>query len=322
MLYRLSIQNRTPGELRQLASERRELAGSKDGHLKRLLLNEAKQLEFYLEFRSWMDRTAAHQAGERAQAARQAVPKSIDLSPLLETLSHRMGLSVDDQQALLPTAQARWLTKGEMIVDQEERSAPFLLLCSGAVRATRTLEDGSQQIVSVFLPGDPLNSGDFVLGFSLTSISTFTSALVLSIPAAELRMLFEQRPAIMRAMWRETALQASIQREWMIWLGRKTAEARLAHFLCEVAYRMQAGKKEFDEFEFPLTQGELADILGLSTVHVNRVLQQLRSKKLVELSQGRLSIRNRPGLYEAAEFDPRYLEVANTTQSSVATGAR
>ena len=92
-------------------------------------------------------------------------------------------------------------------------------------------------------------------------------------------------------------------------LGRRTAQMRLAHFLCEVSYRLQLrGRNDLDAFEFPLTQSELADILGLSTVHVNRVLQALRSRGLIELSRNLLVIRNRTGLYEIAEFDPGYLQ--------------
>jgi CRP-like cAMP-binding protein len=129
----------------------------------------------------------------------------------------------------------------------------------------------------------------------------------LSIPAAELHPLLELRPEIVRGLWRATAWRASVQKEWLIWLGRKPAGARLAHLLCEIACRSGSSRRESDDFEFPLTQRELGDILGLSTVHVNRVLQQLRSGKLVDLSRGRLIIRDRAGLYQAAEFDPAYL---------------
>jgi CRP-like cAMP-binding protein len=306
MLHRLTLQSRSYGELRQLASERRTLATSKDGHLRGLLLNEAALLDFYATLRAWMDRTAALPP-EAAAAALSPQSSAFDLAPLLATLSRRMGLSVVDQQALLSIAQLRNLAKGELIVEEGSESVPLLLLCSGVARATRTLEDGGQQIVSVCLPGDPLNPGDFVLGRAGISISTFSPALVLSIPAAELHPLLELRPAIVRGLWRATAWRASVQKEWLIWLGRKPAEARLAHLLCEIACRSGSSRRESDDFEFPLTQRELGDILGLSTVHVNRVLQQLRSSKLVDLSRGRLIIRDQAGLYQAAEFDPAYL---------------
>jgi len=269
--------------------------------------NEAALLDFYAELRAWMDRTPPSEGGAQTTAATSSRSATFDLSPLLCTLGRRMGLSIADQQALLSISQARNVAKGEMIIEEGGGPVPLLLLCSGVVRATRTLEDGSQQIVALCLPGDPLNPGDFVLGRSGISISTFSPALVLSISAAELNPVLEQRPAILRGLWRETAWRASVQREWLIWLGRKPAEARLAHLLCEIACRSVSSQRDIDDVEFPLTQRELGDILGLSTVHVNRVLQQLRNSKLVDLSRGRLIIRDRDGLYQAAEFDPAYL---------------
>jgi len=311
MLHRLTLQGRSCDELRQLASERRALAASKDGNLRALLLNEATLLEFYGELRAWMDRTAMPPSQRAAQAIAATSHRSsaFDLSPILSTFARRMGLSLADQRSLLSISQARNVAKGEMIIEEGGSSVPLLLLCSGVARATRTLEDGSQQIVAVCLPGDILNPGDFVLGRSGISISTLSSALVLSISAPELHLLLQQQPTIVRGLWRETAWRASVQREWLIWLGRKPAEARLAHFLCEVASRSLTSGRETDDFEFPLTQRELGDILGLSTVHVNRVLQQLRNSKLVDLSRGRLIVRDRVGLYQAAEFDPTYLEL-------------
>jgi CRP-like cAMP-binding protein len=110
-------------------------------------------------------------------------------------------------------------------------------------------------------------------------------AVILPVPLPELYRLVIDRPAIGRALWLETATQAAIQQEWIVGLGRRTAQTRLAHFLCEVSYRLQLrGRNDLDAFEFPLTQSELADILGLSTVHVNRVLQVLRSRGLIEQS--------------------------------------
>jgi CRP-like cAMP-binding protein len=310
MLHRVTIQGRTHGELRQLASERRSLADAKEGRLRTLLLSEARLLDFYAELRSWMDRTAVSPSDGEAQPAPRVLTQSSDLSPLLAALTRRMGLSVVDQQALLSIAQARNFAKDEMIVEEGARSVPLLLLCSGVARSARTLEDGSQQIASIFLPGDLLNPGDFVLGGCRNSISTCSPALVLSISAGQLYPLLGKRPAIIRALWRDTAWKAAIHREWLIWLGRKPAEARLAHLLCEIACRSQAVSIGPDKVDFPLTQRELGDILGLSTVHVNRVLQQLRSRRLVGLSRGRLTILDRQGLYEAAEFDSAYLDDA------------
>src|ERR1700758_3949675 len=137
-----------------------------------------------------------------------------------------------------------------------------------------------------------LNPGELTFERSLTSVHVLTPRRRRSIPLPELYRLVIDRPTIGRALWLETATQAAIQQEWILGLGRRMAQTRLAHFLCEVSCRLQLrGRNDLDAFEFPMTQGELADILGLSTVHVNRVLQALRSRGLIELGRNRLVIR-------------------------------
>jgi CRP-like cAMP-binding protein len=326
MLHQLSIRNRTPEELRQLASQRRELAISKEGRVKTLLLSEAKLLEFHAELRLWMDRTESRQSDHGSAGDRAALPRAIARSSshdrVLTTLSSRMGLPMVDQQALVAAMQPRQFAKGEVIIEEDGSLSSLFLLCDGAARATRTLEDGSQQVVAILLSGDPLNPGDLVLGRSRVSTTALAPALVLSMPVVELFSLMDKRPAIMRGLWRETALRLSIQREWLTWLGQKPAETRMAHLLCEIAWRLQTAENDNEIFELPLTQREFADTLGLSCVHVNRVLQQMRRRKLIDLNRGRLIIRNKEGLYEVAEFDPAYLKISDAALSGEDSGGR
>jgi CRP-like cAMP-binding protein len=233
-----------------------------------------------------------------------------DLAPFVTKLPPRMGLSVSDQRALLRTASApRHALKGACLVEEGAELSSLLILCSGMARAVRTLSDGNEQIVAVFVEGDALNAGQIVFRQSRKSIYALTAAICLSIPLRQLNELMVSHPAIVRALWSETAAQAAIQQEWMVWLGRRTAQIRLAHFLCEVSHRLQlSGRDTRAAFEFPLTQRDLADTLGLSPVHVNRTLQVLRSRGLIELTRSRLTILDKEGLYEIAEFDPQYLD--------------
>jgi CRP-like cAMP-binding protein len=235
---------------------------------------------------------------------------SNDLSGLIARSLSRIGLNLADQRALLAGAsQPRHAQKDETLIEQSEEISSLLFLCNGMARAVRTLVDGRQQIVAVFVAGDTLNAGDLPFPQARNSISALTPAICLSIPMKHLNHVMAGHPAIARALWLETAAQAAIQQEWMVWLGRHMAHTRLAHFLCEVSYRLQLnGPEARDAFEFPLTQRELADTLGLSPVHVNRMLQLLRSRGLIEFSRQKLMIRNRAGLYEVAEFEPRYLD--------------
>jgi CRP-like cAMP-binding protein len=235
---------------------------------------------------------------------------SYDLAAFFTKLSSRMALNPAAEKSLLAGAMPpRSAQKDECLIEQDEETASLIVLCSGMARAVRTLSDGRQQIVAVFVAGDTLNATDIPFLHARNSVSALTSAICLSIPLRHLDNLLRDHPAIARALWLETAARSAIQQEWMVWLGRRTAQARLAHFLCEVSYRLQlSGLTSGDGFEFPLTQRELGDALGLSPVHVNRTLQLLRSQGLIELSHQRLTIRDKKGLYEVAEFDPRYLD--------------
>ena len=319
MLNRLTISSRSPRELRELAHERRVLAAGKDERIKALLLREATLLESYAGLREWMEsadrRWGVRSTGPAGSAApNEGHAAQVSLtgpSVLAKHAATRLALDAADQQALLGLAVPRHVLKGEMVREEGETLSSLAILCSGMAKATRTLADGTQQIVAVYVGGDLLNAGDLPFGHSSTTISALTSAILLSVPLPALHSLMEQRPAITRALWRETAAKAAIAQEWMIGLGRRTAEARLAHFLCEMACRLQLGHADFGTgIDLPLTQQDLSDVLGLSAVHVNRVLQGLRAAGLIALERGRLEILDRGGLYEVAEFEAHYLKGA------------
>jgi CRP-like cAMP-binding protein len=312
MLRQLSIHSRSAGELRQLAVERREQAATKTGSIRALLLKEAQLLEFQVELRNWADRANIETRADGRRDFRPASLPSVpyELAPLVAKMSSRLGLAATDQQAFLAAASLpRFVQKGQSLIEQGEDVAELVVLCSGMTQTVRTLSDGRQQIVAVSVAGDMLNAGGLLFQQAHNSTLALTPAICLSMPFRLVEALTKTRPAIARALWLETAAQAAIQQEWMVWLGRRAAQTRLAHFLCEISYRLQPTRSgPRDEFEFPLTQRDLADLLGLSSVHVNRTLQVLRSQGIIELSHQRLTVRNRAGLYEMAEFDPRYLD--------------
>ena len=312
MLRQLTIHNRSTGDLRQLAVERRELAATKSGSIRALLLKEAQLLEFQVALRTWVERSGNEIWTDGREGLKPASLPSVPfyLAPLITKLSCQMGLAAADQQAFLAAASLpRFVRKGECLIAQGENVTALMVICNGMTRTVRTLSDGKQQIVAVSVAGDMLNSGGLLFPQAGNSTFALTPTTCLSLPFKEVEALAKTRPAIGHGLWLETAAQAAIQQEWMVWLGRRSAQTRLAHFLCEVTYRLQlSGSAARDSFEFPLTQRELADLLGLSSVHVNRTLQALRGQGLIELGQHRLTLRDRAGLYEIAEFDPRYLK--------------
>src|SRR4051794_6662870 len=147
MLRQLSIHNRSAGELRQLAIERRELAATKTGSVRALLLKEAQLLEFQVELRTWVEQSN-HQARPDGRKDRPLGLPSIPhyLGPLMTKLSSRLGLATADQQAFLATASLpKFVAKEECLIEQGEDPGALIVVCSGMTQTIRTLADGKQQ---------------------------------------------------------------------------------------------------------------------------------------------------------------------------------
>ena len=151
------------------------------------------------------------------------------------------------------------------------------------------------------------------------SLMTLTPCKLAFIPHQSLTELMRRCPRIADVMWRDTLIDAAIFREWMMGIGRRSAETRIAHVLCEVLVKMRAvGLANGHECDLPITQAELGDALGLSTVHVNRSLQELRGAGLIEWRRGALCVLNWEGLKKAGEFDPAYLHLNAEHENAVA----
>ena len=142
------------------------------------------------------------------------------------------------------------------------------------------------------------------------SISTISQCRVGFITHDNLRDLCDRYPRLASAFWRETLIDASIFREWVMNIGQREAYNRMAHVLCELVTRLRAvGLVEDHSCNLPITQGEFADALGVTTVHVNRVLQAMRADGLIELSGDRLFVPDWDRLKEVGEFNPTYLHL-------------
>jgi len=120
--------------------------------------------------------------------------------------------------------------------------------------------------------------------------------------------LIEKRPAIARALWRETLVDAAIFRAWIVNLGARSASARLAHLLAELRQRLAAvGLAADDEFEFPITQAELGEALGITAVHVNRVISHFRNSGVLDIRRNRVRLKDFERLAEIGGFNELYL---------------
>jgi CRP-like cAMP-binding protein len=194
------------------------------------------------------------------------------------------------------------------IVSDAEQSNEVHLVTSGFAYRYKQLWSGSRQITGFLIPGDFCDLRTWLLGRMDHSVSALGNCELAVIPHRHLFALVERDTRLALNVWRETMIDAGISCEWLTNLGRRSAYSRLSHLLCEIWYRLHiAGLAQDCSYDFPVTQTELADALGLSVVHVNRTLQQLRANGLVGSQSTRITLLDLPRLKEAAEFDPTYL---------------
>lgn len=174
----------------------------------------------------------------------------------------------------------------------------------------KQLPDGRRQIVSFFIPGDLCDANVFILREMDHSIGAITKVRYAEILPDDFEHLMSSSPRITQALWWHELVVAAVQREWTTNVGQRSAYERIAHLLCELFIKLrQVGLTEGDSCDFPLTQMDLADATGLTSVHVNRTLQELRANGLIELASKRLRIPNLKALMGASMFNPNYLHL-------------
>lgn len=196
------------------------------------------------------------------------------------------------------------------IVREGEPPRVIRVVLNGWACRYSLLEDGRRQITGFFLPGDIFDLNNFVLKKMDHSIRALSMVQCVSLSHLEFEKLTFGRPRIMQALWWETLVSAAIQREWTVNLGQRSALERLAHLLCELHIRLKViGLVLDDTFDFPVTQLELADTLGLTAVHVSRTLKTLRSRNLIRLEDHQLQILDFGELCRIAMFDANYLHL-------------
>ena len=233
-------------------------------------------------------------------------------SALVLRLDRYTRLSQSDREALeqlyrLPLQKVSART--DLIREGDNPRHVRLIVDGWACRYKSTLE-GSRQIVGFFIPGDFCDFNVYILRQMDHSISTITRARVAQITPDKVEALTADRPRIAQAFWWHELVNASIQREWLLSLGQRAAFQRIGHLFVELFYRLRiAGLVEGDSCDFPLTQNDLAEATGLTPVHVNRTIQELRREGLVELDRKRLRIPNLGALCTASEFNSSYLHL-------------
>ena len=224
----------------------------------------------------------------------------------------------DKEKALLESAFDRSFhapAKRDIIREGEAPSRSTLLL-SGLVVRYRLLPDGGRQITSIHIPGDFIDLQSFTLQLMDHSLGALTDCTLATIPHSALLQITETQPHLTRVLWKLSLLEGALHREWIVAMGGMPSVSHLAHLFCEMYLRFKVvGLTEGYDFPFPVTQQELGDTLGISPVHVNRVLQDLRAQRVIQFDGKIGSILDWNRLVEIGQFDDKHLHLQDEAMS-------
>lgn len=224
--------------------------------------------------------------------------------------THRTPVPSDEEIAGLESAAGKTIDYAakRVIVRENVPLTQCTLLLNGFVERFKDTPDGRRQILAIHVPGDFVDLHSYPLKRLEHSVAALTPVTVVNFAHAEIRELTAKSATLTELLWRSTLIDAAINREWIVSVGARGAAVRLAHLMCEMFVRLdRIGLTRGEEFDFPVTQIDLADATGLTAVHANRMLRQLRERGLVEFRQGLVKILDWPALKDFAGFDPRYL---------------
>lgn len=231
----------------------------------------------------------------------------------LDLLVRRLGdgepLPADDVEALLALPYTRRVVPPATYLMREgEPVVTCSVLISGMAYRHKIAFSGARQIVSLHIAGEPLDFESLHLQYVDHNVQTLTHAELAVIPQSAVRELLVRRPTLATAVMRYLLVEASILREWILNIGRRPARERLAHLLCEYAYRLDAqGLSNGRGYELKMTQEQMGDALGLTSVHVNRSLRTLEGEGLIERRGRIVSFPNVKQLRKVADFSELYL---------------
>lgn len=227
----------------------------------------------------------------------------------LKKLRRRIEISTEEKRAIRnAVAETRRVPADQILIPNGQELNSSLLLLDGWLARSKDLAGGERQVSQLHVAGDFADLHSFTLKRLDHDVMTLSDCIIGVVPHERLQDVTERFPQIARYYWFSTNVDAAITRELALSLGQRSAISRMAHLFCELHLRLDAvGKARANGYDFPLTQRELSECLGLTVVHVNRTIQELRRRGLVELENRQLTILDKRGLEGVAEFDPSYL---------------
>ena len=237
------------------------------------------------------------------------MPSDAIRAALVRRLQISSGLSADDIREIqeLPITVKDYPAERAVVRDGE-RATECCLIADGFCMRSKTLSDGKRQILSLHVPGEIPDLMSLFLHVMDHDLSTLTPCTLGFIKHETLQRLHRRAPNVAEIFWRDTLIDAAMFREWIVNVGQRSAPARLAHVMVELRERLKLiGRVQGNHFEMPLTQEQIGEALGITAVHANRVIRQLREDGIVELQRGRVRVLDEAKFQELADFDDRYL---------------
>lgn len=231
----------------------------------------------------------------------------------IESAADKLGrlecLSGADRSAILALPyRLKKLDVGAYIVREDDRATNCCVLLDGFAFRHKITDGGSRQILSIQIPGDFVDLQNSMLDIADHSVQALTKVDVAFIPVGAIKTLAADFPAVGRALWRDTLIDAAMYREWIVNVRRRDAASRVAHLLCELAVRLEQARLATDFcYRLPMTQEQIADAVGLTPIHVNRTLRLLERQGLIEREKRTIRILDWPRTKELADFNDRYL---------------
>ena len=233
------------------------------------------------------------------------------IAGLLLKLRARDVVTGEEEEVLRASVgQLQEFPAGRTVVRSGTTLSASTLLVEGIMCRYKDLADGQRQIMELHVAGDFVDLHGFLLKRLDHNVGAMTAIRVANVPHDALRGITETHPHLARMLWFSTLLDAAIHREKILSIGRRSALARIAHIFCELLVRLRiAGLANESGYALPLTQADLADVTGLTSVHVNRMLKKLRDDDLLTFRGGKVVVGDWERLQRIAEFDPTYLHL-------------
>jgi CRP-like cAMP-binding protein len=239
------------------------------------------------------------------------MPTSPAIAPLIEKMARRDAISQREREALTHLlGPPKTVPAGKRLIEPGDRPSFSTFLVSGFCARFSLTPSGGRQLTEINIAGDFVDLHSVLMRQMDHGVIALSECVVAPAAHDDLRRLTETEPHLTRLLWLETVVDGAIHRQWLVTMGQQNAASRLAHLLCELYCRLEvAGLASKHRFVLPMTQSDLGDVLGLTQVHVNRVLMALRRQGLVEWRAGQVTINDWRGLVDLGQFDAAYLRL-------------